>query len=484
MQSEKKKTLLEKYEIPISHLDFAYVETCKNAREMEKIVHILRSGEEGYFPDLLRCSEEKLKLLKPDSKLFRYEENIKKSDILDKKELKPILDWTQDIKTKDSALNELKNEKQSLDLPSIRKLGKIELDKPSPEPAKPTPAASSQPAKAKESRIKSTDYSKWDKYDPDEEILRMDLDEERSKEEADLKISIKDKPATKKELKDEKQAMYERLQTQLKRLSQLEREQFADKHRLRGNEYFKAKEYDSAIEEYNCAILYDPENAARSYNNRAISYMKQSNYVAAIMDCEACLQLEPENIKARLRLADANYARGKRRESYYLYQRVLELDPENASAKQSLKNLNSQLGELAPASATRLMIEELKPDADAGKPKEKTEVKPPADKQTTVVKKVPPPVAKKPTLAKKPTVADAPPVKEYDLAELVKPNRVVNSKLVSAAQALGNKFQAPQGNSPKKPVQSNLPSNEAMPAMFRMPQDNLNTSNKLLIQEI
>ncbi|KAH8242606.1 hypothetical protein KR032_000522 [Drosophila birchii] len=478
MQSEKRKPLLEKYEIPLSHLDFAYVETCQNAREMEKIVHILRSGEEGYYPDLLRCSEEKLKQLKPESKLFRYEEDIKKSDILDKKELKPILDWTQDIKTKDDALNELKNEKQALDIPSIRKLGKIELDKPSTaKPTKPAPAAPPQPEKAKESRIKSTDYRKWDKYDPDEEILRMDLEEERSKEEGDLKMPIKDKPATKKELKNEKDAMYERLQTQLKRLSQVEREQFAEKHRLRGNEYFKAKEYDSAIEEYNCAILYDPENAARSYNNRAITYMKQSNYVAAIMDCEACLQLEPENIKARLRLADAHYARGKRRKSYYLYQRVLELDPGNASAQQSLKNLNSQLGELAPASATRLMIEELKPEADAKKPKKNTEVKPPSLEQA-IVKKAPPPVTKKPT------VADTPPTKEYDLAELVKPNRVVNSKLVSAAQALGNKLQAPQANSSKKPAQPNLSPNEAMPSVLRMPQDNLNTSNKLLIQEI
>lgn len=229
-ESEKKKTLLERYNIPLCHLDFAYVETCKNAREMEKIVHILRSGEEGFYPDLLRCSEEKLKQLKPDSKLFRFEETIKKSDILDKKELKPILDWTEDIKTKDNALNELKNEKQPLELPSVRKLAKIELDKPSTGSAKPAEAAPPPPpAKAKESRIKSTDYRKWDKYDPDEEILRMDLNEERAKEEVEQKVISHQKPATKEELKNEKDAMYERLQAQLKRLSQLEREQFADK---------------------------------------------------------------------------------------------------------------------------------------------------------------------------------------------------------------------------------------------------------------
>lgn len=84
------KSLLQKYDVPICHLDFAYIETCKNAREMEKIVKILRSGEEGYFPDLTRCAEEKLKLLKPNSKLFRFEEQIKNSSVLDTKELKPI----------------------------------------------------------------------------------------------------------------------------------------------------------------------------------------------------------------------------------------------------------------------------------------------------------------------------------------------------------------------------------------------------------
>lgn len=84
------KSLLKKYDIPIHHLDFEYIKTCGNAREMEKIVKILRSGEEGFFPDLTRCAEEKLKQLKPDSKLFRFEEQIKHSSVLDKNELKPI----------------------------------------------------------------------------------------------------------------------------------------------------------------------------------------------------------------------------------------------------------------------------------------------------------------------------------------------------------------------------------------------------------
>lgn len=72
----KEKTLLEKYEIPIAHLDFEYVRGCTNASEIEKIYRILVSQEEGFFPDLTTCTEERLKQLKPNSKLLRREEPL------------------------------------------------------------------------------------------------------------------------------------------------------------------------------------------------------------------------------------------------------------------------------------------------------------------------------------------------------------------------------------------------------------------------
>lgn len=39
---KKKKTLLEKYEIPINHLEFDYVNKCCNILEIERILRILR----------------------------------------------------------------------------------------------------------------------------------------------------------------------------------------------------------------------------------------------------------------------------------------------------------------------------------------------------------------------------------------------------------------------------------------------------------
>ncbi|XP_034116163.1 sperm-associated antigen 1 [Drosophila albomicans] len=468
---EKEKPLLQKYNIPLNHLDFAYIKECKSAREMEKIVKILRSGEEGYFPDLMRCAEEKLKELKPDSKLFRFEEAIRSSSVLDKNELKPIYDWNDDIKTKDSALNELKEETNDDDasgMPPVRTPCKIDVDKPNNE-SKPKTDSSQKAnekstAKTNEQRIKSTDYGKWDKYDPDEEILRMDLEEERTKEQAQIKVK-KMAPLIKEELPNicEQSVEEQRLQCQLKKLSHLEREQYGEKHRLRGNEYFNVKEYDNAIKEYTRSIVYDPEHAARSYNNRALCYIKLQNYLAAIDDCEGCLKLEPDNVKALLRLADSNFAHGRRRESHDIYQRVLNVDPNNANALKALEQLRAQLGELAPAHATRMIIEELPVE----KPKPKAQVKPIA----------------------KPTK----PAKEYDLAELVKPNRVVKSKMLSAAEALGGKLKGSKTTEQKNPQHSQNPLliHPQMPSAqpeLRLPHGNNNNNNmgnkKLLIQEL
>lgn len=144
---------------------------------------------------------------------------------------------------------------------------------------------------------------------------------------------------------------------------------------------------------------------------------------------------------------------------------MLDLEPDNASAQKSLEQLRSQLGELAPAHATRMSIEENQPQQSAtGKEKEKPKVVP---------KTKPKPVK---------------PAKEYDLAELVKPNRVVKSKLISAAEALGGKIKGDEaGDSPKGkpllPMVPGMPQNQNQPAI-RLPQVNNVNNNKLLIQEL
>lgn len=70
------KSLLEKYHIPIEHIDFEYVRNCVNVKEIERILEILKSGEEGHFPELIEFTGNRLRELDPANKMFRVEHNL------------------------------------------------------------------------------------------------------------------------------------------------------------------------------------------------------------------------------------------------------------------------------------------------------------------------------------------------------------------------------------------------------------------------
>lgn len=68
----RKKSLLDKYSIPIKYLDFDYLKKCKNIQDLEKIIEILKSGEEGYYPDLTNFAEANLRALDPNNRMLLF----------------------------------------------------------------------------------------------------------------------------------------------------------------------------------------------------------------------------------------------------------------------------------------------------------------------------------------------------------------------------------------------------------------------------
>lgn len=70
------KSLLVKYHMPIEHLDFDYVRKCASVEEIQHILEILRSGEEGHYPQLIEFTENRLRELDPTNKVFRAEHNL------------------------------------------------------------------------------------------------------------------------------------------------------------------------------------------------------------------------------------------------------------------------------------------------------------------------------------------------------------------------------------------------------------------------
>jgi tetratricopeptide (TPR) repeat protein len=239
-------TLLKKYDIPVEFLDFEYIKSCTDARMIEKIVKILRSGEEGYFPDLTKCAEDKLKELKPCSKMFRTEEPIKSKDQLDDEARSKIEDeiksFVDEMKKQDEILKDIKP-KEKKNEPPIRK-------------AKKPIATENSHTKKPEERINSFDYAKWDKYDADAVTLKMDLDEERQREIVDVK--------NKKNL--EKSKLIEVIEDD--DMSDFEKNRLSLMFKERGNEAYKAKDYEEAIKEYTQSI--EIKKNAAAYNNRAL----------------------------------------------------------------------------------------------------------------------------------------------------------------------------------------------------------------------
>ncbi|XP_037943334.1 sperm-associated antigen 1-like [Teleopsis dalmanni] len=434
MATKNKRTLLERYGIPLNHLDFEYVKTCTNANEMEKIVQILRSGEEGYYPDLTKSAEEKLRELQPNSKLFNYEEQLRERSALPLDEWKRIYNWNQDIKSTDQMLNELsisdKEEKKfELSFAPIRKGGKI-FDKQEKNDNVETNLKYINNSK----RIKSTDYAQWDKFDAEEEILRMDLDEERNLEEIERKNRYNQSTYGDHETKFSTIKDVEHKRKQLiESLTELEQQNVAEEIRLRGNECFRVKDYDSAIVEYTRSLEIYKKNPA-AFNNRAISYIMSKKYLPAIEDCKSCLALEPNNLKARLRLAQAMFDYGKKRESYDYFQKVLEVDPKEKTALKFINELRLQLPDIPPPpDTTRIKIQDCQVTKNITQP------------TTNNVKQNHPTITiKSTTELKKDIRSDVDKTsgktkskcKDYDLVELIKPNKIVPNKYLKAAESL------------------------------------------------
>jgi len=116
----------------------------------------------------------------------------------------------------------------------------------------------------------------------------------------------------------------------------------------RGNDFYKAKNYSSAVEAYGRAISLDLA-APLLYTNRAAAYLMLQQYKEALSDCDTALQLDITCAKAYFRKASALRGLGRLEEALAAVTSGLEHDPNNAvgkSDKTSLTNIKSKLVEM------------------------------------------------------------------------------------------------------------------------------------------
>ncbi|KAJ3654455.1 hypothetical protein Zmor_013643 [Zophobas morio] len=326
----KSQPLIDKYKIPLQHFEYSYIETCKDGRELERIVQILRSGEEGYFPDLVRCAENRLAVVKPKSKVLRKACPVISKERLTREEKNELTNdltqWISTVSKDDDELVYFKNRKPGGSLPEVRKTKHKTC-----EEKKDTPK-----------RISSTDYSKWDKYDPDTEILKMDLEEEKLKKmgrESDKKKSPVKKTVQFKEFTTEVEALRE-----------------ANYEKDAGNEFYKAGDFKEALKHYTNSI--NIKHTVAGFNNRALVNIKLKRFKSAVDDCHSALAIEPDNFKAFLRKAQALDSLGRHVQALEAIEQAIEVDPNNSLAQELAQKFQKLCG-IVPKAATRFVVQEI-----------------------------------------------------------------------------------------------------------------------------
>ncbi|GAA6101562.1 sperm-associated antigen 1 isoform X2, partial [Tachysurus ichikawai] len=114
-------------------------------------------------------------------------------------------------------------------------------------------------------------------------------------------------------------------------LTQQEKCVLATREKEKGNEAFRARDWDEAIVYYTRSLGILPTVAG--FNNRAQAEIKLQRWTDALKDCDAVLNIERHNYKALLRRATAYKHLGKLQEAHEDITSVLHSEPHNITAQ-------------------------------------------------------------------------------------------------------------------------------------------------------
>ncbi|XP_062068866.1 sperm-associated antigen 1-like [Lepus europaeus] len=334
------------FKIPIEHLDFKYIEKCSDVKHLEKILCVLRSGEEGYYPELTELCEKRLQGLAPRSRALRKDKPAATASSFTAEEWEKI---DSDIK---SWVSEIKKEEDKMHFHETERFTVMEGNLP------PVRGSNNclHVGKEKSSETRSTkkkiprDYAEWDKFDVEKECSKIDEDYKE-------KIVV------------DNRAHLSKIETRIDTsgLTEKEKALLAVREKEKGNEAFNSGDFEEAVMYFTRSISALPTVAA--YNNRAQAGIKLQNWNSAFQDCEKALELEPGNIKALLRRATTYKHQNKLQEARDDLNTVLAVEPNNDLAKKTLSEVERDLKNSEPALKTqskgkRMVIQEVETSED------------------------------------------------------------------------------------------------------------------------
>ncbi len=181
--------------------------------------------------------------------------------------------------------------------------------------------AAHQTAKDKIAGRYNFNYSKWDQWVPTDEASTAELEEAKAKEEAERNAEFeKNNPEFCNNFMSD---MKEREKAKAKK------QEGADVLRMKGNNMFKAKKFDEAVEYYMDALKVTPYDV-KILTNIAQANIKLKNYDSALEFLSRTLYLDSRHVKALSRKAFILSERGQQAEADEAISLALSVEPANA----------------------------------------------------------------------------------------------------------------------------------------------------------
>jgi tetratricopeptide (TPR) repeat protein len=166
----------------------------------------------------------------------------------------------------------------------------------------------------------TADYSKWDRWTPTDDVSQQEILEKQQEEEKRMNdLFEKNNPEFCSQVVED-------MQQRKKKESQ--KQQTANELRLKGNQYFKKKEYNQAIDSYQTALKECPFDT-KLLLNIAQSYLKLKDYENAYEFLLRTLYLDEYNIKALSRKAFLFTEWHRTQEALICMNIALSIEPNN-----------------------------------------------------------------------------------------------------------------------------------------------------------
>ncbi|XP_061674842.1 sperm-associated antigen 1-like isoform X2 [Syngnathoides biaculeatus] len=282
------------------------------------------SGKEGIYPHLIDFCESQLEKLNPRSQALRKETPVATSSHLPADEWSHIEDelriWQDETKMMETCLKRefMFEDVIGQNMPPVRG-----SNNSVPHSGKST---------RKQKRIQPRDYREWDKFDVEEECQKIDGNVTKS----DQPSITNAHPTTK--------VVPSTLTTEVRNL-------LAKREKDKGNEAFRANDYEEAVVYYTRSLSIMPTVGA--YNNRAQAGIKLKQWDRAMNDCHSVLDLEPCNVKALLRRAAVHNEMGNFKMAVEDLTMVLKQEPENVPAIQLLSGTTKKMTDVRQGKARK-----------------------------------------------------------------------------------------------------------------------------------